>query len=196
MLAEEQVQATLDAAPLCFAQHLCSIYIGSNRGRNTVEVEAILVAQTGSLWLALQNRVLELEAQLAIGAANPARRPMPGTRGGGLLSGATDPAAAAAQGLQRLQLTSVLTQRPKSEPFQEMQLEVAEEDDMEQARGSLSGPCRQTASSANAPGSAPDEAAASQALAQRVDGTSFCSNSAAGAGRSGRRCEQFEAWPR
>ena len=52
MLAEEQVQATLDAAPLRFAQHPCSIYTGPNRGRNAAEVEAILV---DAAWDALED---------------------------------------------------------------------------------------------------------------------------------------------
>ena len=34
--AEEQVQAALDAAPLRYAQQVCMITIGANRGRNTV----------------------------------------------------------------------------------------------------------------------------------------------------------------
>ena len=52
MPAEEQVQATLDAAPLRFAQHPCSIYTGPNRGRNAAEVEAILV---DAAWDALED---------------------------------------------------------------------------------------------------------------------------------------------
>lgn len=226
--AEEQVQTALDAAPLRYAHQLCMITIGANRGRNTAEVEAVLVDSAwdaledfskvtalrgeaakalvkfklgasgaapmldsviaaSDAWIAeamaeetaaeyftgdefadpaidgepladgavdagvvdqLQNRVLELEAQLAAAAVHPPRPPTPGTLGGGLLAGGPRAPAAVPNVLDRMRALAgagppktAAHERalasshalPQVGALQEEQLEVVEEDDMEQA---------------------------------------------------------------